>query len=86
MDRKLETETVISTQPSVTSNRKKRKGSPALKHNGLIEEFEEGKRLGEGKFGVVNWARHRPTGAIFALKKIQKALIKSNMMVDQTAL
>lgn len=30
--------------------------------------------------------RHKITGGIFALKKIPKAVIKSNLMVDQLAL
>jgi len=45
-----------------------------------------GKKLGEGKFGVVNVARHKKSGMIVALKKIPKAMIKSHMMTDQLAL
>jgi serine/threonine protein kinase len=53
---------------------------------GLIEEFTIDKKLGEGKFGCVNLVRHKKSRGLFALKKIPKALIKSNMMVDQLAL
>ena len=52
----------------------------------MIDEFEEGKKLGEGKFGIVTLARHKPTASLVALKKIPKAMIKSHMMVDQTIL
>lgn len=34
----------------------------------------------------MNLVKHRKTNSIFALKKIPKALIKSNMMIDQLAL
>lgn len=45
-----------------------------------------GKKLGEGKFGLVNVVRDRKTGGVFALKKIPKAMIKSHMMVEQLSL
>ena len=45
-----------------------------------------GKKLGEGRFGNVFMAIHKATGAIFALKRVPKAMIKQNMMVDQFAL
>ena len=35
---------------------------------------------------MVNLARHRKTSTLYALKKIPKAMIKSHMMLDQTAL
>jgi serine/threonine protein kinase len=44
------------------------------------------KKLGEGKFGCVNLVRHKKTSSLFALKKVPKALIKSNMMIDQLTL
>lgn len=37
-----------------------------------FEDFEVGKTLGEGKFGVVMIARHKKTASLFALKKIPK--------------
>lgn len=52
-----------------------------LKAPSLYDQFEQGKKLGEGKFGCVNIVRHKKTGGVFALKKIPKALIKSHMMV-----
>jgi serine/threonine protein kinase len=45
-----------------------------------------GRKLGEGKFGVVNLARHKKSLGLFALKKIEKAIIKSHMMTDQLSL
>ena len=49
----------------------------------VLEDFLLGKKLGEGRFGVVWVAFHKITGAIFALKKIAKSTIKSNFMIDQ---
>lgn len=48
-----------------------------------INDFILGKVLGEGKFGVVYQAIHRPTGWLFAIKKVPKQTIKSHLMVDQ---
>ena len=45
-----------------------------------------GKKLGEGKFGLVNLARHKRTGLVVALKKIPKQMIQSHFMVNQLAL
>lgn len=59
--------------------------SSAVK-GGIIDDLIIDKKLGEGKFGCVNLVKHRKTNSIFALKKIPKALIKSNMMIDQLAL
>ena len=70
---------MISTLSSITSSHKKKAKS-------MIDMFELGKKLGEGKFGVVNLARHRSTSSMVALKKIPKTMVKSHMMVDQTAL
>ena len=50
------------------------------------DEFTMGKKLGEGKFGVVHLARHRKSGMVVALKKIPKSMIQSHFMVDQLAL
>lgn len=52
----------------------------------IVDDFIVYKKLGEGKFGIVNLVRHKKTNIICALKKIPKALIKSNMMIDQLAL
>lgn len=51
-----------------------------------VDDFIVDKKLGEGKFGCVNLVKHKRTNAVFALKKIPKSLIKSNMMVDQLSL
>jgi preprotein translocase subunit SecD len=48
-----------------------------------IYDFELKKNLGEGKFGVVFQAFHKQTRTLYALKKISKKVIKSNLMVDQ---
>lgn len=51
-----------------------------------INDFLLGKKLGEGRFGNVFMAIHKKTGAIFALKRVPKATLKQNMMIDQFAL
>lgn len=48
-----------------------------------IGDFILGKTLGEGKFGVVYQAFHKPTGWLYALKKIPKEMIRSHLMIDQ---
>jgi serine/threonine protein kinase len=72
----------LSTIPST-----RKKTSVLSSSKGIqVNDFIVDKKLGEGKFGCVNLARHKQTNGLFALKKIPKALIKSNMMVDQLAL
>lgn len=56
------------------------------KEHTMMDEFQIGKKLGEGKFGCVNIVRHKKTLGLFALKKIPKTMIKSHMMVDQLSL
>lgn len=51
-----------------------------------IQDFKLGKKLGEGRFGTVFMAIHKPTGSIFALKRVPKATLKQSLMVDQFAL
>ena len=51
-----------------------------------VEDFIVGRKLGEGKFGLVNLAQHKRTGMVVALKKIPKQMIQSHFMVDQLAL
>ena len=41
-----------------------------------FHELEIGRRLGEGGFGVVRLARHRVSGALYAVKSIEKARIR----------
>lgn len=48
-----------------------------------IYDFDLKKNLGEGKFGIVYQAFHKETRSLYALKKISKKVIKSNLMVDQ---
>lgn len=48
-----------------------------------ICDFEMGKILGEGKFGIVCQAFHKTTNSIYAIKKIKKAMIVKNKMVNQ---
>lgn len=71
--------------PSISSIKRKMSGNFTNKAN-IVDDFIIYKKLGEGKFGMVNLVRHKKTNTICALKKIPKALIKSNMMIDQLAL
>lgn len=48
-----------------------------------IKDFDLKKKLGEGKFGIVYQAFHLETNTLYAIKKISKEVIKSNLMVDQ---
>ena len=45
---------------------------PHLPTSVTINDFHIVKTLGEGKFGVVQQAFHKQTGAIFAIKKVPK--------------
>jgi serine/threonine protein kinase len=51
-----------------------------------LNDFLVGKKLGEGRFGSVFTVVHKSTGAIFALKKIPKSVLKEHMMIDQFSL
>jgi serine/threonine protein kinase len=51
-----------------------------------LNDFLQGKKLGEGRFGSVHMVVHKQTGAIFALKRIPKATLKEHLMIDQFAL
>lgn len=75
----------ISSLIEIPTNRKKSSLTSTIK-SAPIDDYEIGKKLGEGKFGFVNIVRHKHTFGLFALKKIPKAMIKSHMMVDQLAL
>jgi serine/threonine protein kinase len=48
-----------------------------------MADFQVGKCMGGGKFGTVNMVVHKPTGGIFALKRVEKEKIKSLNMVNQ---
>jgi serine/threonine protein kinase len=48
-----------------------------------IFDFEIGKNLGEGKFGMVFQVFHKATNSIYAIKKIKKDVIRKNKMIDQ---
>lgn len=48
-----------------------------------VNNFILGKSLGEGKFGIVYQATHKPTGWLFAIKKVPKDMIRSHLMIDQ---
>lgn len=41
-----------------------------------VTDFETGREIGRGRFGIVKIARHKKTGLIFAMKIIKKAVIK----------
>lgn len=51
-----------------------------------VEDFQLGRKIGEGRFGQVYFARHRQTRTIYALKKINKKMVKSLKMEHQLAL
>lgn len=51
-----------------------------------IKDFIIDGKLGGGKFGTVHKAIHIKTRSIYAIKKIPKAIIKENMMIDQFVL
>lgn len=48
-----------------------------------IGDFELGREVGRGRFGVVKVARHKKTGMVFAIKIIKKTTIKKEEIVEQ---
>lgn len=48
-----------------------------------VGDFELGKELGKGKFGLVRMVRHRKTGLFFCLKIIKKAMIVKEELQEQ---
>jgi serine/threonine protein kinase len=48
-----------------------------------LDDFIIGKSLGQGRFGTAHIAFHKHTGAIFAIKKVKKEVIKANKLIDQ---
>lgn len=48
----------------------------------VISDFELGRKLGAGKFGEVFIARHRDTGFMCAIKKIDKTNVDSKLVVQ----
>ncbi|KAL6607881.1 hypothetical protein ACP70R_040944 [Stipagrostis hirtigluma subsp. patula] len=50
---------------------------------GLLGAYELGRTVGEGNFGKVKQARHRATGAHFAVKILDRAKILSQRIDDQ---
>jgi serine/threonine protein kinase len=61
-----------STNPSQSSFSNANIPSSPLLPGKQIRDFIVGKSLGEGKFGTVYQVTHKPTGALFALKKVPK--------------
>lgn len=49
----------------------------------LLGEYELGRTVGEGSFGKVKQARHRGTGAHFAVKILDRARVLSQRIDDQ---
>jgi serine/threonine protein kinase len=41
-----------------------------------IGDFEIGREIGRGRFGVVKLVRHKKTGLVFAVKMIKKSVAK----------
>jgi 5'-AMP-activated protein kinase catalytic alpha subunit len=50
---------------------------------GLLGAYELGRTLGEGNFGKVKQARHRGSGAQFAVKILDRARVVSQRVDDQ---
>lgn len=48
-----------------------------------LQDFVVGRCLGQGRFGTAYVAFHKKTGAIFAIKKVKKEVIKLNKLIDQ---
>lgn len=81
------TSTNIPSAPSSSYNVKS-VSSPSSKKSEAVQYVEVnnfilGKSLGEGKFGIVYQATHKPTGWLYAIKKVPKEMIKSHYMIDQ---
>ena len=51
----------------------------------IINGFEMSRVLGKGKFGEVFLGRHRDTGFVAAIKKIEKKKVVEYKMIDQFA-
>lgn len=49
----------------------------------VIEDFMIEKKLGGGRFGTVYKVQHNKTRAIYALKKVEKKILKDNMFIEQ---
>ncbi|KAG2616249.1 CBL-interacting protein kinase 17-like isoform X1 [Panicum virgatum] len=49
----------------------------------LLGAYELGRTVGEGNFGKVKQARHRGTGALFAVKILDRARVLSQRIADQ---
>ena len=49
----------------------------------LLGAYELGRTVGEGSFGKVKQARHRGTGALFAVKILDRARVLSQRIADQ---
>ncbi|CAD8139004.1 unnamed protein product [Paramecium pentaurelia] len=47
------------------------------------EDFEELKILGQGAFGVVKKVTHKKTNIVYAIKIVEKAMLKKTNMVEQ---
>lgn len=62
------------------NNSAKKKNTPQKL---TIDDFYIGKSLGQGRFGTAHMAFHKASGAIFAIKKVKKEIIKANKMIDQ---
>jgi hypothetical protein len=69
---------IKDTIENITVNRRKTKSLGVSINNFII-----GRSLGQGRFGTAHMAVEKSTGAIFALKKVKKEVIKSNKLIDQ---
>lgn len=58
-------------------------GRQQRRGGGLLGAYEIGRTVGEGSFGKVKQARHRATGAHFAVKILDRARILALRIDDQ---
>ena len=57
--------------------------SNKITKNVSIDDFKLNKKLGEGKFGVVQRAVHKATKTLYAIKIVPKKILKEKSMIEQ---
>lgn len=72
--------------PSTASFKRQPRSSSTNFPHLRIEDFVLVRKIGEGRFGQVYFAQHRKTRTIYALKKINKKMVKSLKMEHQLVL
>lgn len=72
--------------PSTANFKRQPRSSSTNLPNLRIEDFLLIRKIGEGRFGQVYFARHKQTRTIYALKKMNKKMVKSLKMEHQLVL